>query len=125
MARYSVQPEDRIFENGYKILSFTKNMSKNIGKNTSKYLIGKYGQKLLDHAKQSAIDALKTSSKRVVQRTANATGDLIGNNIANRITKVSKNSQRSVSETVTNGDDKEIPKKGMCLQKKGKKLLLN
>ena len=43
MIRYSVQTEDRIFENGYKILSFTKNMTKNIGKNTSKYLIGKYG----------------------------------------------------------------------------------
>ena len=45
---------------------------------------------LLDHAKTSATDVLKTSSKRVIQKTVEATGDLIGNKIANRITKVSK-----------------------------------
>ena len=35
---------------------------------------------------------------------------MIGNKIANRITKVSKNSQQNNSETVTNENDKEIPK---------------
>ena len=44
-------------------------------------------QKVLDHAKQSAIDAFKTVSKRVIQKTVEATGDLIGNKIANKITK--------------------------------------
>ena len=48
-------------------------------------------QKLLDHAKQFETDALKTSSKTVIQKTAEATGNLIGNKMANRITKVSKN----------------------------------
>ena len=42
-------------------------MSKNIGKNISKNLSGKYSQKLLDQAKQSAIDALTTISKTVNQ----------------------------------------------------------
>ena len=51
----------------------------------------KYSQKLLDHTKQSATDAFKTDSKGVIQKTAEATGDLIGNKIADRITKVSKN----------------------------------
>ena len=92
MARCSVQPNDRIFVKGYEFLSFAKNMGKNIGKNISKNLIGKYGQKPLDHAKQSAADAIKTSSKRVIQKTAEATGDLIGNKTANRIIKISKNS---------------------------------
>ena len=45
-------------------------------------------QKVLDHAKKFATDALKTSSKRVIQKTAEATGDLIGNKIPNKITKV-------------------------------------
>ena len=36
-------------------------MCKNIGKNISKNLSGKYRQKLLDHAKESATDGLKTS----------------------------------------------------------------
>ena len=53
MIRYSVQPRDRIFIKG-----------QNISKNMSKYLGNKYNQKLLDYAKQSAIDALKTTSKK-------------------------------------------------------------
>ena len=79
MMRYSVQPRDGIFVKGYGFLSFAKNMGKNIGKNLSKNVIGKYSQKLLDHAKQPATDALKTSSKRVIQKTEGATGHLIGN----------------------------------------------
>ena len=42
-------------------------MGKNIGKN--KTLSGKYSQKLLDHAKNSATDALKTTSKRIIKKT--------------------------------------------------------
>ena len=79
-------------------------------KNRSKNLKGKYSQKLLDHAEQSGTDALKTTSKRVIQKTAEATGDLIGNKIANRIAQVSKHSQQNQSETVINEHDKEIPK---------------
>ena len=51
-------------------------MGRNIGKNISKNLSSKYSQKLLDHAKQSATDALKTGSKRAIQKTAEATGNL-------------------------------------------------
>ena len=92
--RYSIQPRDRIFVKGYGFLSFAKNMGKNIGKNISKILSGKCSQKILDHTKQSATDAFKTASKRGIQKPAKATGDLIGNKIANRMTKVSKNSQQ-------------------------------
>ena len=60
-------------------LSFAKNMGKYIGKNISKNLSGKYCQNI-DHTKQSTTDALK-ASKRVIQKTADATGDLIGNKI--------------------------------------------
>ena len=70
MARYSVQPRERMFVKGYGFLYFAKNISKNIGKNVSHKLNSKNGQKLVDHAKQSAIDfktANKTSSKRVIQ----------------------------------------------------------
>ena len=44
------------------------------------------------------------------QKTAEATGDLIDNNFANKITKFSKNLQQNNSETVRNENDKEIPK---------------
>ena len=36
MTRYSIQPRDQIFMNGYGFLSFAKNMGKNIDKNTSR-----------------------------------------------------------------------------------------
>ena len=60
-------------------------MGKNIGENISKSLNSKYSQKLLDHANQSTADAFETSSKRVIQKTAEATGDLIENKIADKI----------------------------------------
>ena len=63
--------------------------------NICKNLSGKCSQKLIDHAKQSATDALKATSKKVIQKTAEATGDLIGNKMADRITYVSKNSQQN------------------------------
>ena len=53
---------------------------------------------------------LKLLQKKVVQKTEEATVDLIGNEIANRII-VSKKSQQINSETVTNKHDKEISKK--------------
>ena len=49
------------FIKSYGFLYFGKNMDKNIGKNISKKGSGKYGQKGLDHAKQIATDAIKTS----------------------------------------------------------------
>ena len=53
---------------------------------------------------------LNILQKKVIQKTAEATGGLIGNKIANKITKLSKNSQQNNSKTVTNEHDKEIPK---------------
>ena len=77
-----------------------------------------------DHAKQSATDAFKTASKGAIQNTAEATGDLNGNSIANKIIKVSKNSQQNNSEAVTNEHDKEIPEERYINLKKDKKLLM-
>ena len=51
---------------------------------------GKYSQKLLDYAKNSATDAFKTASKGTIEKIPEATDHLIGNKIANRISKVSK-----------------------------------
>ena len=62
--RYSVKPRERRYVKGYGFLSF----SESIGKNLS----NKYGQKLVDTAKKSATDVLKTGSKRAVQKTAEA-----------------------------------------------------
>ena len=90
-------------------------MAKNIGKNISKNISSKYSQKLLDHAKESVADVLKTASKRVIQKAATATSDLIVSKIADVVAKsydgktkkVSKNLPENNSETVTNEHDKE------------------
>ena len=79
------------------------NIGKNFGKNITKNLSSKYSQKLLDHAKQSATDALNTVSKRAIQKTAEATGDLIGNKSADKITRASKTSSYINSETNEQG----------------------
>ena len=50
MIRYSVQSRDWIFVKGFGILSFAKNIGKIVAKIISKNLVGKYSQKLLDHA---------------------------------------------------------------------------
>ena len=56
-------------------MSFARNMGRNIGKNLSKYLRSNYSKKLPNHAKQSPTDVI--ASKRVIRKTAGATGDFI------------------------------------------------
>ena len=87
--RYSIEPRDRIYVKGYEFLSFSKNMGRHANK-VAKSLSNKYGQKLLDSAKKSTTDVIKTASKRAIQKTAEATGYLIGNKITDNITSVSK-----------------------------------
>ena len=44
----------------------------------------------MDTAAKTGIDAAETASKRVVQKTAEATGDLIENKLADKITAIGK-----------------------------------
>ena len=50
----------------------------------------KYDKNLMDTSKNSRLDAAKIGSKNVVQKTAEATGDLIGNKIADKINSLGK-----------------------------------
>ena len=100
--RYSVEPTDWIYVKGYGFLSFAKTMGKDLS--------NKYGQKLLDSAKKSTIDAIKTASKRAIKKTAETTGDLIGNKIADKITSATKK-YPTHSQNDNNNDEIEVPKK--------------
>ena len=51
---YSIEPRERRYVKGYGFLSFARNLN------------NKYGQKLADSAKKSAIDAFKIASKRAI-----------------------------------------------------------
>ena len=76
--RYSAEPKYRKYVQGYEFLSFARRLG------------DKYGKKLMDTATKIGIDTAKTASKRVVQKTAETTGDLVGNKIADQITSLGK-----------------------------------
>ena len=104
--RYSIEPRDRIYVKGYGFLSFAKNKGKRFS--------NKYGQKLLDSAKRSTTDAIKTASRRAIQKTAEAIDDLIGNKIADKATSVWKKSSSKHSDDEVEVDrvsPKDVPKK--------------
>ena len=52
--RYSVEPGDRVYVKGYGFMSFARSVS------------NKYGKKIVDTAKNSATDAIKTASIRAI-----------------------------------------------------------
>ena len=95
--RYSIEPIDRTYVKGYGFLSFSKSMDKNLS--------NKYGQKLLDSVKKSTTDAVKTTSKKTIQKAAEETGDLVGNEMADKITTVSKPSAKHSMELHSKNDD--------------------
>ena len=76
--RYSTEQKFRKYVKGYGFLSFERKF------------VDKYGQKLMDTATKTGIGTAKTASKRVVQKISEATGDLMGNKIADKITSVGK-----------------------------------
>ena len=71
---------------------------------------GKYSVQPFNNTKHSVVDALKTVSKTAIRKTASVNGDLIGNKIADKITKISKTLRQNQSETFINEHDKEIRK---------------
>ena len=118
--RYSIEPKDRIYVKGYGFLPFAKNMGKTLS--------NKYVQKLLDSAKKSTTDAIQTASKRAIQKTAKAPGDLMDNKIADKITSASKkNLQKNYLIMIKQKKMwKYLPiKKDTYHQKKDNKLLMN
>ena len=85
-----------------------------------KNLSRKYSQKFLDHAKQCATDALKTTSKRTIQKTAETTGDLIGIKIADKSRKSQKLHMKIIRRQLQMSMIKKYLKKDTYLQKKDK-----
>ena len=80
--------------------------------------------KLSGYIKQSATDALKTTSKEVTQKTGEETGDLIGNKFDNRILKVSGSLPQNNQKQQQMNMIKKYLKKNIYLQKKNWKLLM-
>ena len=65
--RYSIEPSERRYVKGYGFLSFARNIGTHATK-VAKNISNRYSQKLVDTANKSATDAIKTASKRAIQK---------------------------------------------------------
>ena len=101
--RYSIEPKFRRYVNVYGFLSFAKKFG------------NKYGKKLMNTATKTGIDVAKTTSKRIVQKTPEATGDLIGNKTVDKITSIGKPKEKEKTNEI---------KEFIFHQKKDNKLLM-
>ena len=80
--RYSTEKKFWKYVIGYEFLSFDKKFG------------DKYGKKLMDTATRTGIYAAKAVSKRLVQKTVETTGDLIGNKMADKITSLGQSKEK-------------------------------
>ena len=110
---------------GYGFLSFARNIGTHTTK-VAKNISSKYNQKLADAAIKSTTDAIKTALKKAVQKTDEATGDLVRNKIADKYTSTSKKAlKKSRDEELSPTEvSKEIPKE-RYISLKGNILLMN
>ena len=90
--RYSLEPTYTKYVQGYGFLSFARNFGDKYGKklmNTAtKVGTSIYGKKVIDTTKKQEKEFAKTAGKRIVQKSAEATGNLIGNKIVDKITSL-------------------------------------
>ena len=103
--RYSIEPRERRYVKGYGFLSFARNFN------------DKYSKSLMDKGIDVSEKFAKTPGKKILKETAKATGDLIGNKIADKITSASKNHMMKLIM--------KYQKKDIFILKKDKKLLMN
>ena len=85
--RHSIEPEYRKYVKGYGFLSFARNFGDKYGKSI---INSKNVKKLMDGATKTSKDFAKIAGKKVIYKSAEATGDLVGNKIADKITLRSK-----------------------------------
>ena len=60
----------------------------------------KYGRKILDNSLSAGKVFAKIAGKKVLTKSAEATGDLIGNKIADRITKSTRNKAQKEDDRI-------------------------
>ena len=60
----------------------------------------KYGKKILDNSLSAGKDFAKIAGKKVLTKSAEATGDLIGNKIADGITKSTRNKAQKEDDRI-------------------------
>ena len=84
--RYSIEPRERRYVKGSGFMSFARNFS------------DKYSKSLMDKEIDLSKTFAKTAGKKILKETAKATRDLIGNEIADKITAKPHNKDKVNNE---------------------------
>ena len=96
--RYSLEPHYRRYVQGQGFMSFARNIG------------NKYGRKIFDKSLSAGKDFAKIADKKVLTKSAEATGDLIGNKISDIITKSARNkAQKEDDRIMEETQEKIIP----------------
>ena len=88
--RYSLEPNYRKYVQGQGFMSFAKNIGNKYDRkifDKSIDVSNKYARKILDKSMDASKDFAKITGKKVLHKSAEATGEMIGNKVDYRITK--------------------------------------
>ena len=101
--RYSLEPSYRKYAQGQEFMSFAKNIGNKYGRKIfgkSIDVSNKYGRKILDKSMDAGKDFAKIAGKKVFHKSAEATGEMIGIKVADRITKSSRNKAQKEDDRI-------------------------
>ena len=94
--RYQTDNKYRKYVQGYEFLSFARNFA------------NKYGKQLMDTTKEQGTKFIKTSGEKILKKSAIATGDLIGNKIADKTTSLGNKKDYDQNKNEINKEQEEI-----------------
>ena len=116
--RHPLEPEYRKYVKGYGFLSFARNFGDKYGKSI---INSKNVKKLMDGATKTSKDFANITGKKIIHKSAEATGGLVSNKSADKITSVGKpRSKKENDETNIMEETQEIyipPKKRKQIMK--------
>ena len=101
--RYSLEPSYRKYVQGHGFMSFAKNIGNKYGRkifDKSTDVSDKYGRKILDKSMDAVKYFAKIAGKKVLHKSAEATGEMICNKVADRITKGSRNKAQKEDDRI-------------------------
>ena len=101
--RYSLEPNYRKYVQGQGFMSFAKNIGNKYDRkifDKSIDVSNKYARKILDKSMDASKDFAKITGKKVLHKSAEATGEMIGNKVDDRITKSCRNKAQKENDRI-------------------------
>ena len=105
--RYSLEPRYRRYVQGQGFMFFANNIGNKYGRkifdksiDVGKKMSNKYVRKILDKSMDAGKDFAKIAGKKVLHKSAEAAGEMIGNKIADRITRRSRDKAQKEDDRI-------------------------